>query len=387
MDMLTAEEFRRLAQVTGSCVSLLMPAHPTGRETRQDPIRFKNLLKEAESRLIARGRAAADAREQLAPLRGLVDDSSFWTHQREGLAAYSTPEEMHLYGVPFSLPERVVAGRRCYLVPLLPIVSEDMRFYVLALSPKQVRLFEGTRFTARELDLPGWPGDFEELARYIEEESQLQFHTGAPPMDQGGDRAAMFHGHPGGDESSEQKQRLLEYCRLVDQRLQKAAGPGRMPLVLACEERLASIYRQASDYPRVMPQPVAGNPESRNSASLCKQAWEVVKPHVDEAREAILSRCRQSAATGGAARGLSAVLAAAHEGGVETLLVAGDAECWGRYDFEQRRLDVHDQPAPDDEELLNLATVVAHGQGADVYALPREQLPEREAAIALLRYR
>jgi hypothetical protein len=387
MDSLTPQEVQRLADITGpGCVSLLMPTHSTGRETRQDPIRFKNLLNEAENRLIARGRRAADAHEQLAPLRRLVDDTLFWTHQDEGLAAYCMPEETHLYGVPLSLPERVIVGCRCYLMPLVSIISEDARFYVLALSPKQVRLLEGTRHTARELDLPGWPKDFEDLARYLDEESQLQFHTGAPAVGQGGDRAAMFHGHPGGDESSERKQRLLEYCRLVDQRLRKAVRSDRMPLVLACDQRLASIYREASDYPRVVGQAVPGNPDARKPAELCRQAWEIIRPERDEARDTALSRYHQAAAIGRAAARLAGVLPAAHEGRIDTLLVAGDAECWGQYDFAERRLDVRDQPSPDDEELLNLATVVSCVHGADVYALPQEQLPEKESAVAVLRY-
>jgi len=387
MEMFTAEEFQRLAQITDSwCLSLLMPTHRTGRETKQDPIRLKNLLKEAETQFIAQGKRAADARQQLALLWRLVDDVSFWTHQDEGLAAYCMSQETYLYGTPFSLPECVVGGRRCYLAPLLPIISEDRKFYVLALSPKQVRLLEGTRHTATELELPGWPESFKELARYIDEESQLQFHTGAPPVGGGRDRAAMFHGHPAGDESSERKQRLLEYCRLVDGRLQKAVSSDTTPLVLACDQRLASIYREASSYTRVMEQPVAGNPDSHTPAYLCRKAWELVRPELDEAREAALSRCRQAVATGAAAKGPSAVVPVAHAGRVDTLLVAGDVKCWGHYDFDGRRVDLHDQPMTDDEELVNLAMVLAYVQGAEVYTLPLEQLPERESVVAALRY-
>jgi hypothetical protein len=196
----------------------------------------------------------------------------------------------------------------------------------------------------------------------------------------------MFHGHPGREESSERKQRLLEYCRLVDQRLQKGLGTQRAPLVLACDERLASTYREASDYPHVVDQPVAGNPDSLKPAELCGQAWELVRPQMDEARDTALSCYRQAAANGRAAQGLTTVLPAAHEGKIGTLLIADDAVCWGHYDFSERRLDVHDQPARDDDELLNLATVVAYLQGADVYTLPQEHMPEEGSAVAVLRY-
>jgi hypothetical protein len=85
MDTLTPQEFQRLAQITEPwCVSLLMPAHPTSREAKQDPIRFKNLLRQTEAGLAARGRQAADARDQLAPLERLLDDVTSWSHQEEG---------------------------------------------------------------------------------------------------------------------------------------------------------------------------------------------------------------------------------------------------------------------------------------------------------------
>jgi len=387
MEMLTSRHFRRLAEVADAwCVSLLMPTHLSGRETRQGPIRFKNLLGKAEKALIAGGRRAADARKKLEPLRQLVDDAPFWAHQREGLAVYYLPRETFVYGVPFALPERVMIAPRAYLVPLLPIVSEDAPFHVLALSPKQVRLFEGTRHTARELDLPGWPEDFEEFAAHIEQEPQLQFHTEAAPEAGDRSRAAVFHGHPGGDESSQRKQRLLEYCRLIDDRVRKAVGDAGVPLVLACDERLAAIYRKASDYSRVVKEPLAGNPDERKPSELCSEAWKLLEPGVSEARDRAVARYHQAAANGQAAGRLDAVLPAAHEGRVDTLLVAADGERWGRYDPGERRLDVHDRPEPHDEDLVNLAAVVAYRQGAAVHLLPQDQMPDNEQTVAVLRF-
>jgi len=387
MDTLTSQHFRRLAEVAdASCVSLLMPTHPSGHETIQDPIRFKNLLGKAKDVLIARGQRAADARRRLEPLGQLIDDASFWAYQREGLAAFCLPEETLVYGVPLPIPERIVIGRHAYLVPLVPVFSEDVRFHVLALSPRQVRLLECTRHAAQELDLPGWPENFEQLAAYIEEEPQLQFHTGAPPEVGDRGRAAMFHGHPGGDESSERKQRLLEYCRLVDERVQKTVGGDATPLILACDQRLAAIYRSASVHARIVGEPLAGNPDSRKPAELCSEAWTLLEPLVAEARNAALQRYHQAMANGRGAGRLEAVLPAAHEGRVDTLLVAADGQRWGRYDPAQRRLDVHDRPAPDDEELVNLAVVVAFRQGAAVHTLPEGQMPDKQPAVAVLRY-
>jgi hypothetical protein len=54
MDMIMMEKVRKIIATgyPGRCVSLFMPAHRAGRETEQDPIRFGNLLSEAEQRLL-----------------------------------------------------------------------------------------------------------------------------------------------------------------------------------------------------------------------------------------------------------------------------------------------------------------------------------------------
>ena len=389
MNRFTAEEFKKLAKLENTfCVSLLMPAHPTGRETKQDPIRLKNLIKEAESQLHARGRSPEEVRKQLAPARQRLDDKAFWAHQEEGLALYCQPEETNIYRVPFPLPERAMVGRRCYLTPLIPVISEDTRFFVLAISPKQVRLFEGTRYGSHEMELPGWPEDFEELARYLESEPQLQFHTGAQPTAEGNsDRAAVFHGHPGGDASTERKQRLAEYCRLVDRRLHEAVGDSRLPLVLACDERLASIYRETSKYSRILKQPVTGNPDDCKPADLRVHAWETVKSLIDETRDVAISNYHEAAASGLATSRLETMVPAAHEGRVGTLFLEEGAESWGQYDSTRQKLDLHSNPGPEDEELLNLLALFSFARGADVYNLSRDEFPEKEGPVAaILRY-
>lgn len=385
--MLTSRDFRRLAETAeGLCVSLLMSAHPSWPEAGQDPIRFKNLIAQAEETMTRGGMRSPDVRKQLQPLRDLLDDALFWSHQNAGLAAYCLPGETVVYGVPFPLPERVVVGPHPYLVPLLPLIGQDVRFYVLSLSPKQVRLLEATPHSERELELPGWPDDFEQLAAYIEEQSQLQFHTEAQPDVGASHRAAMFHGHPAGDEGEVRKQRMREYCRLIDERVRQALPDGDAPLVLACDERLAVIYREATQHPSVVERPVAGNPDLRKPAELRSEAWQLLKGQLDEARATALRRYHQAGARGKAAGGLASVIPAAHQGRVDTLLVTDQSQQWGRYDPEQQRLDLHDRPDNGDEDLVNLATIVAYLQGADVHCLPQDQMPEKQEAAAVLRY-
>ena len=60
MDILTKVELEGLMRKEQQwCVSIYLPTHRTGTETQQDPIRLKNLLREAEKHLSAQGVAHA----------------------------------------------------------------------------------------------------------------------------------------------------------------------------------------------------------------------------------------------------------------------------------------------------------------------------------------
>lgn len=64
MQPLSIDEIKTLVENTQSpCVSLYMPTQKAGPETRQNPIRFKNLIREAEERLTEMGMDDAKAND------------------------------------------------------------------------------------------------------------------------------------------------------------------------------------------------------------------------------------------------------------------------------------------------------------------------------------
>ena len=82
MDIITKEELKTfLARYPGWYVSLFMPTHRRGRETEQDPIRFRNLLREVEERLLDKGLRSPDVQEILKPAQRLLQEPGFWRHQ------------------------------------------------------------------------------------------------------------------------------------------------------------------------------------------------------------------------------------------------------------------------------------------------------------------
>ena len=177
----TKDDIKELASRTQfPCVSLFLPTHRVSAQAEQDRIRLKNLLQQADSSLRAKGMGAGEVRELLEPAMRLDRDGSFWRHQSDGLAIFLAPGFARDDRVPQSFQELAVVSDRFHLKPLLPLLTGDGRFYVLAISQESVRLLEGTRDSVAELDLSDVPQSLAEALKYDDPERQLQFHIGRP---------------------------------------------------------------------------------------------------------------------------------------------------------------------------------------------------------------
>lgn len=385
MDRLTDAELRRLMQTeTEHAVSLLMPTHPAGRGIEEDRIRLKNLLHSAETWLTDDGVRSSDARKLLEPAQQLVDDTLFWREQGNGLALFLSPDGMQRYRVPLELPEIAAVDRRFHVSPLLPLVQEDFEFALLTVSPKQVRLFQGTRDSIEEVEAEELPKDIHELDQYIDQEKQLQYHVEAPSPGAGSERSAVFHGHGAGE--SVQKKRLFEFCRLIDQALHKRLNNSGRPLVIACDKSLWPIYREANTYPRLENEAVLGNPNQRRRQELHEKAWEILKTRFGQQRQQATERFQAALANGHASEKLEDILPAAQDGRIDTLFVSPSDSRWGRFRQDNREVELHEQADAHDEELVNLAAIYTYLTHGDVYVTESNGMPAKSPAAALYRY-
>src|SRR5438132_11800985 len=123
----------------------------------------------------------------------------------------------HSYPLPLAFDEQVVVADRFYVKPLLPLLTGDGRFYVLALSHKHVRLLQGTRHTVAEMDLQGVPTSFDEALRYDDVQVARTVHTHPAAGGKAGTREGIAHGHGVGIDSA--KDGLLEFMKRVDRGL------------------------------------------------------------------------------------------------------------------------------------------------------------------------
>jgi hypothetical protein len=382
MNLLSMSEARILMEKAGGlCVSIFMPTHRAGEQTRQDPIRLKNLIQEAQIRLTAAGLTSKEKRELLKPVRGLLRDDFFWPHQSDGLAIFSSAGLFRCYRLPLSFDELVVVTHRFHIKPILPLLTSDGRFYILALSQNAVRLVESTRYTASEVALEDMPESLADILRY-DSERNLQLHTAAPVGK--GEQSAVFHGHGGGVDDA--KTNILKYFRQIDAGLTKLLQGERAPLILAGVDYLLRIYAQANTYPYLLNDGVTGSPEELSAEDLRDRAWAIAEPYFKKGRTEALALYQQFSGTQKASSNLKKVVTASYNGQIEVLFVAVGVQYWGTFDSERGQISLHQKVQPGDEDLLDFAAIHTLLNGGVVFAVAPDRMPDKADVAAVFRY-
>ena len=383
MTLISKDDLQRLMQAQDQCsISIFMPTHPETSEIEQDQIRFKNLIRQAEKHCLDMGVPSKDMDNMLEKGWQLLREASFWRYAADGLAVFLSPDLFLNYRIPLKFEELLVTANRFHIKPLLPLFSSDGRFYVLALSQKQVRMVQCTRYSAMEVDLPELSGGLQQVLKYDDSGKTFQFHTGTTGGD--GRKSAMFHGQGIGVDDA--KNQIVQYFRQVDKTTWKILQNETALLILAGVDYLLPLYRSVCSYSNLADGGVQGNPDSLSVRKLHAKALEIVQPYFTESQEAAAARLRQYAGTGLASSDLREIVPATVQGRVDILFVTMGRQRWGTFNPAENQVQLLEEAKTGSEDLLNLIAVETLMHGGRVYAVQPEQMPETGSAAALFRF-
>ena len=381
MAILNSTQLRHLITVKSNpCVSIYLPTHRKGPQIDQDRIRFKNLIRKAEKLLNEGGMRSLEVGSLLSPARKLLEDSIFWRHQSDGLAVFITPDEFQIYPLPYHFDELVVVTDRYHVKPLIPVLTDEAQFYVLAFSQKQVRLLQGSTYAVSEIDLVGVSTSLAETLDPDRNKNHLQFHTGAPSHGSG-KRDAVYHGSGFGDE--DRKKAIQKFFAQVDKGVTEILKDNPGPLVLAGVDYLIPLYRDISKYPNLIDTGITGNFDEVAAEELHRLAWDVVEPQLSEARKKSWQRFMELKGTDSALAGdeVREVVKSAVSGRIDSLFVANGVQHWGTVDFKNHEVEIHDGEQSGDCDLLDLAAVYTLTKGGAVYIMANGDANSDIAAI------
>jgi hypothetical protein len=388
MTIFALDELKNLVQNSQyPCVSLYLPMEKIGGDTRQNPIRFKNLIREAESRLDKLGLRYAETVSLLQPVMEL-DKTDFWENQVQGLVIFISPNLFRYYCLPISFPQLVVVGNNFHIKPLINLINNDGKFYILALSQKNVKFYSGTRYKLNEVEVENMPHNLAEILLEDEFQKGVQHRIG---IARGATSAAQHPGSVHGQGSPDREKHeedILQFCYAVDGALREKLRGEKAPLILAGVEYLLPIYHQANTYPYLQETGISGNAETLKTEELNHAAWEIIAPLFQQEYQNLMAVYLQLAGEESSkiANDIKAIIPDAYYQRIDTLFVPIKQHIWGKFDLENSTVELHPEAEPDDEDMLDFAVIHTILNGGKVYTLEPEAMPSGVKVAAICRY-
>ena len=380
---LTIESLAELASLhQPPCLSLYQPTHRRHPENQQDPIRFRNLVKELETSL-RKKYPAVEARLLLEPFQALAHDDDFWNYTLDGLAVLGGPGLFRVFRVQRPVNELAVVADTFHAKPLRCFLQSVDRYQVLGLSLQEIHLFEGNRDALDEIDpAPGVPRSIGEA---LGDELTDPHRTVASYGDVGGGSMPMHHGQ--GGKKDEVENDAERFFRAVDRAvLEHHSRPSGLPLILAALPEHHNLFRQVSHNPFLMAEGLTINPDTLPIDELRERVWQVVEPQYQARLATLADEFAVAKSKGLGSDDLAQVAQAAAAGRVATLLIESDRQIAGRLDGATGQVEVAELIHPQVDDMLGDLGELVGKMGGRTMAIPAEQMPVRTGLAAIYRY-
>jgi hypothetical protein len=366
VDHFGRDQLKELFQVTvGPAVSIYMPTHRKGPDVAAQPLRLRAALQQAKRLLADSGIQKPDS--LLSSFETLVGDEEFWRHQADGLAMFASDGLVRLFRLPAAVPDLVVVAPTFHTRPLMEYLQAPERFWVLALSQNEVRLWEGTVSGLTPMNLETVPTNLRTALGFQIEKDRLSMHSSG-----GHGNKPMFHGHGAGKDDT--KSELEQFFRKVDAGVQSLLADEIGPIILAAVDYYHPIFRSISKLENLAPEGIVGNVNDWEPARLHEAAWPIAQAGVD----------RKIVESDLVAAGRLAVA-----GRIRLLLSEKERNIWGRFYPVTGNVEVIQEggadPGGDAVDLVDEIAEVVLQHGGRALALVPEKMPTNTGVAVVLR--
>ena len=364
------------------CLSLYQPSHRSHPENKQDPIRFRNLVKELETSLRQKY-PGAETRLLLEPFEALAEDREFWNHTSDGLAVLGGPRLFQVFQLQRPVAQLAVVADSFHTKPLRRFLQSVDRYQVLGLSLSKIQLFEGNRNAIDEIDLaPGVPRTINEALGDELTESHLNVHSSG-----GAGQASTSMHHGQGGKKDEVDIDMERFFRAIDRAvLEYYSRPSGLPLILSALTEHHNLFHRVSHNPFLMAEGLTINPDTLPINELRERAWQVVEPQYQAKLTALVEEFAVANSKGLGDNDLAQIAQAAAAGRVATLLIEADHQIAGRLNVATGQVELADLSHPQVDDLLDDLGELVEKMGGKVMVIPAERMPGRTGLAAIYRY-
>ena len=348
------------------CISIYMPTHRTSPDSKQDAIRFKNIVDKL-----------ADMKKydkQVKILREIQKDTNFWIYNLEGLVILMDQKDVNIYRLPRNVDEKLEVGNFFYLKPLIRNFQSDQNYYALGLSKDSFRLFTGNRYGFKEIEIDDQERLLENVLgdQHVGRSLNVVSHGGI---------VGNYHGH--GARSEEVKVDTKRFFTHVDRYVNdNFVAKYSMPLILVALPENQSVFRSVSQSDFLLDEGINRSIEGITAQDLNEFSWKVLEPIYIKKTEDLVQRYHEGLNNNTASHALQEILQALVQGKVHILVIQDGKSIPGVIDLDKVEYTITD----DGEDMLNQMAQMALKKNMEVVMVPKERMPQGHGIFAIYRY-
>ena len=293
-----------------SCLSILLPTHRLAPERRTDIIETKKAILKAIEFILFKYPEIKKHESLLTSLDELTEQIDF-THNDRGIGIFISPRFKHLVKFPFPVKKKIILSNSFELRDLLYSQYYVTPYYLLHLSEKIIRLYEGLLNNLKEIKDDFFPYRIIDNYEY------------APPS-----RAQSIGGHAT-LQSMEKDKSILEKIRFrdvfhhADLHLNRYLTP-TVPLIVCGTKNEIGLFKKINNHLSHQAGTITGNYTYQGLSQLGDKAWTKMKSYLEKNKARIFEEFIEKIGRGLADEGLEPVWKAAKAGKGMTLLMEKD---------------------------------------------------------------
>ncbi len=355
------DQLKKLKDIHAKCcVSILMNTHRTKPDNKQDPVLLKNLVTQAENRLLQ----TYDKRFAQPIIDRLKAKAASIRHNfnLDSLALFINDQGIAEYlRMPVKVEDRVVIDQTFATRDIVRAIHQQAAYYVLVLSRDKARLIHAASdAVVAEIGRP-FPMDKKNL--YTTNKEELTNKLGTDNL-------------------------IEEFFNRVDKAFHKVWEKNPLPVIVCTEERNYIHYLKVADRKHLVLGHLNRNRLDEKAHHIVPEAWPIVQDVLKRRNDQRLQELRHAVSTGKFLSDPAQIWVAIHEGRGQTLFVQHDYFQPAVISEGQIRLvpvEQANQPGVIDD-IIDEMIEAALRTGGDVVFLSKDQLKDFQGLALITRY-
>lgn len=345
------------------CISIILPTHRTAPENKQDAIRLKNLLKEAEQRL-SQEFDQKEVRQLIERINSVTEEIDH-NYTLDGLAVFVNKNFSGKFDLPFPVKEQLVIDETFATRNLIYALNRSPKYWVLVLSEKPTRLYEGLRNQLTEVNNEHFPIYFQET-------------TWDEPL-RVGEITNL---------SAYQDEKSRQFFKKVDKIFKGMNTEEQLPLVVTGIGRDLSFFNDITENKQQIIAQLEGSYDKTSPHELSKLVWPLVLKAIEKSKVSLLNELDQAVDSNKYSSGIQQCWRRASEGRIQTLLVEKDFHYPGILSDDKLTIypsESADQPGVIEDAVDELIEMVIQKKGKAAF-VENGSLAVHQQIAAILRY-